>query len=265
MVQDESDRGVRLERDGTIAIMTIDRPSRRNALDLHTIQEMTSILDDLIGAQDISVLCVRGAGDRAFIAGGDLKDLASIRDLEKAEFMAMTMRTLLDRLSALPFPVVGVINGDAYGGGAEVAMACDFRVASDHVHLAFNQIRLGIIPAWGGIERLTTLVGPARSMYLLTTGKVLNASQAMAWNLVEEVFPKESFEKQWHSFVREIATHSSGAVRRIKEVVSATISSLRPNLSSIAIRSFAETWVADDHWNAAAQFEQTRNKSKMTI
>jgi len=121
------------------------------------------------------VLVVTGAGTRVFVAGGDLKELAAIRTHDDAVAMAHTMRTVLDRIATLPVPVLAAVNGDAYGGGAEVAVACDIRIAADDVRCGFNQVALGIMPAWGGIERLTALVGRGRALMLMTTGRVFLA------------------------------------------------------------------------------------------
>ena len=150
--------GVRLDRDGLVTVLTIDRPEARNAIARATMQELAGALDD-VEASPARVLVVTGAGTRVFVAGGDLKELAAIRTHEDATAMAETMRGVLDRLATLPIPVVAAVNGDAYGGGAEVAVACDIRIAADDVQCAFNQVALGIMPAWGGIERLTALRG----------------------------------------------------------------------------------------------------------
>ena len=142
-----------------------------------------------------AVLVVTGAGARVFVAGGDLKELAAIRTSEDATVMAETMRGVLDRLATLPIPVIAAVNGDAYGGGAEVAVACDIRIAADDVRCAFNQVALGIMPAWGGIERLTALVGRGRALLLMTTGRVLDAEAALELGLFDEVVPRTQFDE----------------------------------------------------------------------
>src|SRR5690349_21006304 len=181
--------GVRLERDGMVTVLTIDRPDARNAIARATMRELASALDE-IETSPAHVLVVTGAGTRVFVAGGDLKELAAIRTHDDAAAMAHTMRTVLDRLATLPVPVVAAVNGDAYGGGAEVAVACDIRIAADDVRCAFNQVALGIMPAWGGIERLTALVGRGRALMLMTTGRVLDAGAALALGLFDEVVPR---------------------------------------------------------------------------
>ena len=120
--------GVRLETDGFVSILTIDRPAARNAIARSTMRELALTLTD-VARSDARVLVVRGAGDRVFVSGGDLKELSEIRTVDKAVEMAMEMRSVLDKLSMLPIPVIAGVNGHAYGGGAEVAVACDIRVS----------------------------------------------------------------------------------------------------------------------------------------
>ena len=173
---------VRLDHDGNMAVLTIDRPEARNAIARATMRELASALDE-VADSPVRILVVTGGGSRVFVAGGDLKELASIRTIEDATAMAETMRSILDRLATLPVPVVAAVNGDAYGGGAEVAVACDIRIAADDVRCGFNQVALGIMPAWGGIERLTALVGRGRALTLMTTGRVLGADDALRQGL----------------------------------------------------------------------------------
>ena len=147
---------VDLEFDDGLAVLTIDRPHARNAISLETMGQLENALD---AAADARALVIRGAGDRAFVSGGDLKELSALRTEEDASAMAKRMRTICDRLASFPAPVIAALNGHAFGGGAEVAVAADIRVAADDIKIAFNQVELEIMPAWGGAERLAALVG----------------------------------------------------------------------------------------------------------
>src|SRR5262245_10475027 len=207
--------GVRLDRDGLVTVLTIDRPEARNAIARATMSELASALDE-VQASDARVLVATGAGKRVFVAGGDLKELAAIRTHEDAAAMARTMRGVLDRLATLPIPVVAAVNGDAYGGGAEVAVACDIRIAADDVRCAFNQVALGIMPAWGGIERVTALLGRGRALALMTTGRVLAADEALAQGLFDEVVPRDRFDARWREMAEQIARAPRDAVVGIK-------------------------------------------------
>jgi len=253
--------GVRLDRDDAVAVLTIDRPEARNAIARATMQELAAALDEVAGSP-ARVLVVTGAGDRVFVAGGDLKELAAIRTLEDAAAMAATMRSVLDRLATLPVPVVAAVNGDAYGGGAEVAVACDIRIAADDVRCAFNQVALGIMPAWGGIERLTALLGRGRALALMTTGRVLDAESALAQGLFDEVVPRERFDDHWREVAAQIARAPRDALVGIKAAQRAAFPTARPELAADAIAAFAQTWVADAHWQMVEEAEQRRRAAR---
>src|SRR6202011_6338769 len=147
---------VDLEFDDGLAVLTIDRPHARNAISLETMEQLEKALDAAAGAR---TLVITGSGDRAFVSGGDLKELSSLRTEEDAAAMAKRMRSICDRLASFPAPVIAALNGHAFGGGAEFAVAADIRVAADDIKIAFNQVELGIIPGGGGAGRLGARVG----------------------------------------------------------------------------------------------------------
>jgi enoyl-CoA hydratase/carnithine racemase len=252
---------VRLDRDGLVTVLTIDRPEARNAIARATMQELAGALHEVEGSP-ARVLVVTGAGTRVFVAGGDLKELASIRTHEDATVMAETMRSVLDRLATLPVPVLAALNGDAYGGGAEVAVACDIRIAADDVRCAFNQVSLGIMPAWGGIERLTGLVGRGRALALMTTGRVLDAEAALELGLFDEVVPRTEFDSRWRDVAGQIACAPRDALVGIKAAQRAAFPTARPDLAAPAIASFATTWVAEDHWRMVEEADQRRRAAR---
>ena len=161
---------VDLEIDDGLAVITIDRPHARNAISLETMGQLDEALDGAVGAR---ALVVKGAGDKAFVSGGDLKELSALRTEADAAAMARRMRDVCDRIAAFPGPVLAALNGHALGGGAEFAVAADIRLAADDVKIGFNQVTLAIMPAWGGAERLAALVGKGRALLLAGTGTVL--------------------------------------------------------------------------------------------
>jgi enoyl-CoA hydratase len=241
---------VELEVEGRLAVLTIDRPDRRNAIGLGTMGELDETLDEAERA-GINVLVVRGAGTRAFVSGGDLKELAAIRDEADAVEMAMRMRRLLDRLARLPFPTVAALNGHALGGGAEVAVAADLRVASEEIRIGFTQVRLAIMPAWGGAERLVELVGRSRALLLIGSGDTLTAPEAERIGLVDVVASRTEFDAAWLRVAESFATLPPEAARSIKHVVTAAKPNDHPALEREAVRRFAKLWIADEHWQAA--------------
>ena len=229
---------VELELDDGLAVVTIDRPHARNAIAPETMDQLDDALDAAKGAR---ALVIRGAGDKAFVSGGDLKQLAAIRTLEGAAQMARRMRGICDRLAAFPAPVIAALNGHAFGGGAEVAVAADIRIAADDIRIGFNQTALEIIPAWGGAERLAALVGRGRALMLAGSGTVLDATEAQRVGLIDRVLPRAEFEAGWRALARSLATVPAGEIKRI-------VSGVTPDE---AIDAFARLWVSDEHWVAA--------------
>jgi enoyl-CoA hydratase/carnithine racemase len=242
---------VTLDMGDGIAVVTIDRPQVRNALGEQASHELEHALDEA-DAAGASVLVLRGGGDRAFVSGGDLNELASLRDEPGAIAMASGRRRLLDRLATFPAPVIGALNGHAIGGGAEVAVATDIRVAAQDVTIAFAQVRLAIMPAWGGAERLAEIVGRSTALLLIGTGRRVDAGEAHRLGLFDVVAPRERFDEAWQELARSFAALPPGAARSIKSVVAAARPSHHPTLEHEAVRHFARLWVADEHWQAAA-------------
>jgi enoyl-CoA hydratase/carnithine racemase len=229
---------VDVEFDQGLAVLTIDRPHARNAISLDTMDQLEKALDAAEGA---SALAITGAGDRAFVSGGDLKELSRIRTEEDAAAMAWRMRSICDRLASFPAPVIAALNGHALGGGAEVAVAADIRLAADDIKIGFNQVALEIMPAWGGAERLAELVGKSRALLLAGTGTVLDAADAERIGLIDQVLPRSTFDEDWRRVARALSARSAGEIKRVIDGVS----------PDEAVAAFARLWVRDAHWHAA--------------
>ena len=229
---------VDLEIDDGLAVLTIDRPHARNAISLDTMDQLDEALD---GTEGALALVVKGAGDKAFVSGGDLKELAALRTEAEAAAMAWRMRSICDRIAAFPGPVLAAVNGHAFGGGAEVAVAADIRLAADDVKIAFNQSALAIMPAWGGAERLAELVGKSRALLLAGAGSILDAAEAHRVGLFDVVVPRASFEDEWRAVARRLATRPAGEIKRV-------VAGTSPD---DAVAAFARLWVTDEHWAAA--------------
>ncbi|MGE2733052.1 enoyl-CoA hydratase/isomerase family protein [Mycolicibacterium vaccae] len=229
---------VDLEIDDGLAIITIDRPQARNAISLETMEHLDRALD---GAQGAAALVLTGTGDRAFVSGGDLKELSALRTVEQASAMSFRMRSICDRVARFPGPTIAALNGHALGGGAEFAVAADIRLAADDIKIGFNQVALAIMPAWGGAERLVDLVGYSRALLLAGTGRILPVAEAERFGLVDQVIPRASFDEQWRLIARSLATAPAGQVKRVMRGASTTE----------AVAAFADLWVSDAHWVAA--------------
>src|ERR671939_492002 len=168
-----------LERRGRVAIITINRPAKLNALNIQTRAEGAAALDELREDEAVGVVVFTGAGDKAFIAGADIGEFAGRTAITQRD--VMTARSLFTAVDTFPKPVIAMINGFCLGGGCELALACDIRIASSRAKLGQPEINLGIIPGGGGTQRLTRLVGEGKAMELILTGDMISAEEAQAW------------------------------------------------------------------------------------
>ena len=228
---------VDLEFDDGLAVVTIDRPHARNAISLETMDQLEKALD---GADGAAALVITGAGEKAFVSGGDLKELSALRTEAEASAMAFRMRTICDRIAGFPGPTIAALNGHALGGGAEFAVAADIRIAADDIKIGFNQVALKIMPAWGGAERLTKLIGRSKALLLAGTGSVLGAAEAERIGLIDRVLPRASFDEGWRTIARALATRPAAEIKRVIDGASTTE----------AVAAFARLWVSDEHWAA---------------
>ncbi|MBV9485189.1 MAG: enoyl-CoA hydratase/isomerase family protein [Frankiaceae bacterium] len=251
--------GVELAIDGGLAIITIDRPAVRNAIGFATVDELHEALAWL-ESSDAAVTVLTGGGDRAFVSGGDLKELATVRTHAEATDMASNVRDVLDRLASLPMPVIAAMNGHALGGGAEVSVAADIRLAASDIRIGFSQVTLGIMPAWGGIERLVQLVGRSRALLAITSGTQYDATTAHGIGLVDAVIPRADFDAEWRAIAGRMASLAPGAARSMKAVVAAAAPAVRHDTRADAIDHFAHLWAAPAHWEAVEAAQQQRKR-----
>jgi enoyl-CoA hydratase/carnithine racemase len=190
------------------------------------------------------------------VSGGDLKELGAVRTHDEAVAMASRIRHLLDRVAGFPLPVIAALNGHALGGGAEVAIAADIRIAADDVKIGFNQVSLGIMPAWGGAERLAAAVGRGRALLAIATGELYDAPVAQQLGLIDIVVPRETFDKEWRALAGRLATLAPGTTRAVKAVVAAAVPAVHADLEADATEAFAHLWTSDAHWDAVDALTQ---------
>ncbi|MDQ6880439.1 MAG: enoyl-CoA hydratase/isomerase family protein [Candidatus Dormibacteraeota bacterium] len=252
---------LKLEVKSGVATLSIDRPGARNALALRTMAELDVALDTVL-RERTRVLVIRGAGDKAFCAGGDIKELDQMRSEVDAAAMARQMRATLDRIPQLAIPVIAGLNGDALGGGAELALACDFRIAASHARIGFTQITLGLMPAWGSPERLASLVGRGRALSMLLGGHTMQAAEAEALGLIDLVVPSAMFDQRLNEVARGIAAAPTDAVAGIKSAVNAVRPHRNPELADVNVESFARTWANPAHWKAVEKMEKRRRDKR---
>lgn len=201
-----------------IALVTINRPKNLNALDRTTVEELSAIIDRVAADREIKVMILTGAGDRAFIAGGDIAFMKNLSSMEAREF-AIFGQGVLRKLESLPKPVIAAINGFCLGGGCEVAMACDFGIASDNAKFGQPEVSLGVTAGFGGTQRLPRLVGMNRARQLLYTGEIIGAEEALRIGLVNAVVRPEELMNHVTAIAERIIKMGQIAVRFSKTAV----------------------------------------------
>jgi len=206
-----------VERRERVAIITINRPDKRNALNIKTREEGAALLEELRADDSVGVVVFTGAGDKAFIAGADIGEFAGRTAMMQRD--VMTARSLFTAIDTFPKPVIAMINGYCLGGGCELALACDIRIASETASFGQPEINLGIIPGGGGTQRLTRLVGEGKAMELILSGEIIDAKTAHAIGLVNHVFPADQLQAKTMEIANRIAGKSPVALSLAKESV----------------------------------------------
>jgi enoyl-CoA hydratase len=207
---------IRLETEDAIAILTIDRPKALNALNSKTLQELESALNTL--PTTARALIITGSGDKAFVAGADIAEMASISAAQARDFAALGHR-VFHALEQLPIPTIAAVNGFALGGGCELALACDLIYASEKAKLGLPEVSLGVIPGFGGTQRLTRVVGKMRAKELVFTGERLDAAKAKEIGLVLEVLPADQLLAHCKAVAGKMVKNGPLAVSQAKRVI----------------------------------------------
>ena len=249
----------RVEKDaGGIVTLTVDRPEAKNAISIETMHELGALVGELEQDKTARALIITGAGDEAFIAGGDLKDFRGLTTATRGRDMALLMHGILNRFEALEMPVIAAINGYAFGGGCEVAVTCDFRIAADTAKFGFRQIKMGIMCGWGGGQRLLQLVGRNRALYLMLTGEVIDAAEAQRIGLVDNVVPAGEVMAAARALAEKIARNPVLSVRFIKRSLNEGRNMTLPAAIAYETELFAYLWASADHHEAEAAFVEKR-------
>jgi enoyl-CoA hydratase len=203
---------IRREDKSGIAFVTVHRPDKLNALNDATIGELQHCFEALLADESVSAVILTGSGEKAFVAGADIGELAKQTPLQ-ARPTALRGQKLMNTIESCPKPVVAAVNGYAFGGGCELALACHIRTASENAVMGLPEVTLGIIPGYGGTQRLPRIVGKGRALELILTAARVNAQEAHRIGLVNKVFPPAELLAQTEAMVRKILGHAPVAVR----------------------------------------------------
>ncbi|MDT7828698.1 enoyl-CoA hydratase-related protein [Pricia sp. S334] len=201
-----------VETKNPIGIITVSRPSKLNALNRETIAELHNAFKALESDREIKVIILTGSGEKAFVAGADISEFADFSEEEGVRLAAEGQKKLFDFVENLSKPVVAAVNGFALGGGLELAMACHFRVASDNARMGLPEVSLGLIPGYGGTQRLPQLIGKGRAMEMILTAGMIDAKKALTYGLVNHVVSPESLLSFCEDLAGNISKNSPVAI-----------------------------------------------------
>ena len=249
---------LRTERRGGVEILTIDRPHAGNAIGAGLATELLDALDRLAGDETLHAVVVTGAGDRFFCTGGDVKEYRAIATPEELDARFERTRRAMDMLEALPCPAIAAVNGYALGGGGEILLCCDHRVADERAEIGWPQARLGIIPAWNGIDRLVRDCGPRVASRLLLTGERIGAAEALRLGIVDEVAPAGKALEAALAHAAALEAAAPMALRATKRAIRAAASLPPAESRALQREMFPGLWFSADHKEAEAAFAERR-------
>jgi enoyl-CoA hydratase len=240
-----------------VATITINRPDKRNALNGVVRRDIIEALDELRGEDEVRVVVFTGAGDKAFIAGADIGEFAERTPLEQRA--VMNERRVFDEIAAYPKPTIAMINGFALGGGCELAMACDIRIAGRSARFGQPEIRLGIIPGGGGTQRLPRLVGTGRALKMILSGELIDAEEAWRIGLVDTLVEDAELLQHTTAFARSMASYSPVTLRLAKAAVAAAMEA--PLSAGLAMERelFITAFASEDRREGVTAFLEKRN------
>lgn len=240
-----------------IGQITIKRPSKLNALNVATIQELHNAFKNLESKEEVCVIIITGEGEKAFVAGADISEFAHFSVEEGAQLAAQGQELLFDFVENLKTPVIAAVNGFALGGGLELAMACHFRVASDNAKMGLPEVSLGVIPGYGGTQRLPQLIGKGRAMELIMTAGMIDAETAKNYGLVNHVVPQSELLEFTKSIAIKIIRNSPMAISKAIKAINANYKD-GVNGYETEIRNFGKCFDTDDFKEGTTAFLEKR-------
>jgi enoyl-CoA hydratase len=240
-----------------ITTITFNRPKAMNALNRDLLEELSAALDVIDSDESVRVLVLTGAGEKAFVAGADISELATFNSLQ-AKYFSQKGHDVMTRIGALAIPAIAAVNGYALGGGCEMALACDFIYASSTAAFGLPEITLGLIPGFGGSQRLARAIGAAMTKELVYTGKMINAEEARAMGLVNHVFDATALMEETMKTARIIATKGRVSLRAAKQAISNGLNTDLATGLSIEQDAFALCMASEDAKEGTQAFLEKR-------
>jgi enoyl-CoA hydratase len=238
-------KNILVEVTDNIGWVKINRPDSLNALNSEIVSALLQALNEMEQDASVQVVVITGAGDKAFVAGGDIKEMADMAPLA-ARAYARKGQQLIESIGKMTKPVIAAVNGYALGGGLELALACDFIYASEKARLGLPEVTLGVIPGFGGTQNLSRLIGPNKAREMIFSGKILTAQQAREWGIVNEVFPPEDLTLKVKEIAVTIAHNGMLAVGSAKDAIVNGLNMSRENGLRYESSLFATLFATED-------------------
>ncbi|WP_447555631.1 enoyl-CoA hydratase-related protein [Vreelandella sp. EE22] len=252
-----SENVIERTEDEGIVRLTINRPKALNALNSEVLGALETHLTELEGRADLRAVLLTGAGEKSFVAGADITEMRD-KTSEQARAFAMQALRTIKRLETLPVPVVALVNGFCLGGGCELALACDWAVASDNAVFGQPEVLLGVIPGFGGTQRLPRRVGPAMAIDLVTTGRKIDAQEALRIGLVNRVMPQAELERYEEELIRQLKGNGRHAVRGAKQAVHDGMDQDLDSALALETGLFALCFAGDEQKEGMSAFVEKR-------
>ncbi len=243
-------------QEGTL-IITINRPDKLNALNKDVIEELGKVVEEIYSNADIKTAIITGAGEKSFVAGADISEFISLDAMGGSELAKKGQDNVFNKIESSPKPIIAAINGFALGGGCELAMACHFRIASENAKFGQPEVNLGLIPGYGGTQRLTQLIGKGKAMELMMTADMIGADEAKALGLVNHVLPLAELITKAKEITQKIQSKAPLAIAKVISCVNEAANS-HPDGFANEVKRFGECFATDDKVEGTTAFLEKR-------
>lgn len=247
---------IKTTTEGNVLIITINRPEKMNALNKQVLAELALAVDEVYGNRQIKSAVITGAGEKAFVAGADISEFLTLSD-KQGEELAKKGHVIFKRIEACPKPIIAAVNGFALGGGCELAMACHFRLASENAKFGQPEVNLGLIPGYGGTQRLTQLIGKGKAIELMMTGDMITATEALSWGLVNHVLKPEELLPKALAILQKIQAKAPLAIASVIKCVNAALDKEQDGFE-LELKEFGACFTTKDLQEGAAAFLEKR-------